>query len=75
MPLAYFLKSNKTQYLHELALTKLKERLDELKKDFLIANPTYIPPPVAHPITSPKLGTPSAALPYFKDLLIDFEVA
>ena len=27
------------------------------------------------PITGLKLRTPSAALPYFKDLLVDFEVA
>ena len=75
LPLVYFLMTGSTQATYEDALTRFKAEVDKLLpkhfEDFLKKKKLSRKPR----IQTKSLQNPSSAQPYYKDLLVDFELS
>ena len=73
--MVYFFMTGQTQSCYMYALTRFKMELNgelnELYRDF----PAKKRQVESHINFKKSLGTPSPTYPYYKDLLVDFEVA
>ena len=75
LPMVYFLMTGQTQSCYEHTLTRFKMELDEELDEFYRDFPAKKRQADSHKNLKKSLGTPSPAYPYYKDLLVDFEVA
>ena len=73
--MVYFLMTGQTQSCYWYALTRFKMELDGELDEFYRDFPAKKRQADSHKNLKKSLGTPSPAYSYYKDLLVDFEVA